>query len=134
MDLDAFIAEDTKIVEPPKGQLPLGYSPPPPPLPRDQEKIKRMNECLDLGFGDMIEAFDSMPEGQGWTKREVRQKAVKKFMVGDQVKQIELRLYEQCRWVIDGKTEQERAAALQKVEEAMKYYVDLVLYKIAGGK
>ncbi len=122
------LALDPQPQGPPK-QVSFGYVLPPPPLPPDEEKIGRMKECLLAGFGAMIQAFDEIPLADGW-----RRKAVQNFVASEKILAIEEKLNIQCFLVRRGETDADRTVALEKVEAAMKYYKDLLVWKFNGGK
>ncbi|MGO9372036.1 MAG: hypothetical protein ACLQBD_08020 [Syntrophobacteraceae bacterium] len=119
---------DSQPQGPPK-QVGFGYVPPPPPLPPDEEKIGRMKQCLLVGFGAVIQAFDEIPRADGWHR-----KAVQNFVASEKILALEEKLNAQCILVRRGETDADRTEAIEKVEAAMKYYKDLVVWKINGGK
>jgi hypothetical protein len=110
-------------------QLRLGYVPPPHP---DPGKRQRMLDCLHEGYGKMPAVFDELPSAS--TTDRFHRKAIKQFVASPQVKNLEEKINEQCFNVLRAKNDQECAEALAKVEQGMKYLVDLVVRRMNGGK
>ena len=100
-----------------------------PSDPAFRSQIDRMLSVLREGYDEMISAFDSISPSDKWRRR-----AVIEFMAGEKVRDVEAKIAEQCRKVWDDAEEENRAIALGKVEEGMRYLVSLITWKTKGGK
>ena len=87
--------------------------------------VHAMLATLREGYGRMIDVFDEIPEQMAWRRR-----AVKDFMASEKVLEIEAQIGAQCRMVWEKEEEEEKEAALRRVEDGVKYLISLVEWKI----
>jgi hypothetical protein len=105
-----------------------------PPFPQKVvdfagNEYTRLMHSLRDAWGELIEAFDSLPLQDQWRRR-----AVKQFVAGPEVGKVEKALDREFYFLRTDPDEERRAVAAQRIGEGVEYLRKVILHKIGGGK